>query len=56
MTVGIENSVITPDAVIRPILLPPNSVNHSAPSAPAVMPKGWLLAVGIGIAPDGRVD
>src|ERR1700730_5989839 len=28
--------------VIRPILLAPNSVNHSAPSGPATIPKGWL--------------
>src|SRR5256885_6325793 len=32
----------------RPILLVFASVNHSAPSGPAVMPYGPLLAVGIG--------
>jgi hypothetical protein len=31
-----------------PILLPLLSVNHSAPSGPAVMPYGPLLLVGIG--------
>jgi hypothetical protein len=36
---------MTPAVVIRPIL--PPSVNHSAPSGPAVMPWGKLLAVGI---------
>ena len=29
--------------VIRPILLPSNSVNHSAPSGPAAMPAGVHL-------------
>ena len=32
---------------MRPILLAAASVNHSAPSGPAVMPAGLLLAVGI---------
>src|SRR5437588_546966 len=32
--------------VIRPILLPENSVNQSAPSGPAVIPVGSLAAVG----------
>ena len=40
--------MIAPAVVMRPILLPLNSVNHSAPSGPAVMPKGSLPAVGIG--------
>src|SRR6266568_3243481 len=31
---------------MRPMLLPPNSVNQRAPSGPAVMPAGSLLAVG----------
>ena len=34
---GTGNSVITPAVVIRPILV--YSVNHSAPSGPAVMPS-----------------
>jgi hypothetical protein len=37
--------VITPAVVMRPILLLKNSVNHSAPSGPAAMSKGLLLAV-----------
>ena len=36
----------TPAVVIRPILLPPFSVNQRLPSGPAVMPVGSLLAVG----------
>ena len=41
MDVGMGYSVITPDVVIRPILLLADpSVNHSAPSGPAVMPDG----------------
>ena len=40
------NWVMTPAVVIRPILLPESSANHSAPSGPAAMPKGPLLAVG----------
>ena len=31
-----------------PMLLPRNSVNQRLPSGPAVMPTGWLSAVGIG--------
>jgi len=42
------NSVMTPAGVIRPILLPPNSVNHRLPSCPAVMPAGKLLGVTTG--------
>ena len=36
--------------MIRPILwtLPLYSVNHSAPSGPAVIPVGWALALGTG--------
>jgi hypothetical protein len=46
--VGIGYSVMVPAVLIRPILLPSNSVNQSAPSGPAVMPPGSLEAVGIG--------
>jgi hypothetical protein len=47
--VGIENSVMTPVVVMRPILPgKPDSVNHSAPSGPAVMPDGLPRVVGIG--------
>jgi hypothetical protein len=35
------------DGQIRPMLLPITSVNHKAPSGPAVIPTGWLAAVGI---------
>ena len=38
--------VSTPSVVMRPILLPLSSVNHSAPSGPAVMPYGMLSAPG----------
>src|SRR5262249_4108001 len=41
-------SLMAPAVVIRPILLPRNSVNHSAPSGPTVMPSGSLFAVGMG--------
>src|SRR6266545_1983522 len=44
---GIGNSVMVPVVVIRPICLLPNSVNHSAPSGPAVMPRGELLRLGM---------
>src|SRR5919109_2336348 len=37
-----------PDAVIRPILLVPSSLNHNAPSGPAVIPPGQLPGVGSG--------
>ena len=37
---GKTNSVISPAVVIRPIRLPVCSVNHSAPSGPAVIPPG----------------
>src|ERR1035441_2195555 len=48
--VGIVNSVIVPDGVIRPILLPVYSVNHRLPSKPAVIAArvATLLAVGTG--------
>ena len=45
--VGIENSVNAPAVVMRPILLAPSSVNHSAPSGPAVISCGLAVAVGI---------
>ena len=48
LAVGIGNSVTTPAVVMRPILLVSLSVNQSAPSGPAAMPKGLLAAVGIG--------
>ncbi len=35
------NSVIAPSVVIRPILLAPFSVNHSAPSGPEAIPSTW---------------
>ena len=40
--VGRGYSVLTPATVIRPILLLPYSVNHSAPSGPAVIAQGPL--------------
>ena len=47
LAVGMGNSVMTPEGVIRPIL-PARSVNHRLPSDPVVMPEGELLAVGMG--------
>src|SRR5258708_34975930 len=41
------NSEKVPAVVTRPILLPFSSVNHRAPSGPAVIPWGVLLAVGM---------
>jgi hypothetical protein len=38
---------MAPARLIRPILLPPVSVNQMLPSAPAVIAKGVLFAVGI---------
>src|SRR5262245_14145619 len=38
--------IVVPLVVIRPILLPTCSVNQIAPSGPAAMPEGALLAVG----------
>jgi len=46
--VGTGNSVISPDGVIRPILLAAFSQNHSAPSPPGAMPTGRLFGVGVG--------
>src|SRR5258708_32352978 len=48
--VGIANSETTPAVVIRPILLapiavPPDSVNHSAPSGPDVTFRGKRVPV-----------
>ena len=40
-------SVITPLVVMRPILLPADSVNQSAPSGPVMIQTGTLLGVGI---------
>lgn len=45
---GMAYSMMVPAVVIRPILLPLPSVNHNAPSGPAVMPAGELFAVGTG--------
>jgi hypothetical protein len=45
---GRANSVITPAAVMRPILLPLSSANHNAPSGPSAIPWGSRLAVGMG--------
>jgi hypothetical protein len=39
---------MTPSLVIRPILLPRHSASQRLPSGLAVMPRGQLLAVGIG--------
>src|SRR5579863_6776469 len=44
---GNENSVILPDAVMRPMDDPPFciiSVNQRLPSGPAVIPRGWPWA------------
>src|ERR1041385_526244 len=41
-----SNSVIVPEGVIRPILLPVCSVNQRLPSGPAVIPMGRLPGVG----------
>src|SRR5947209_4726475 len=55
--VGIGNSVMAPYGVMRPILLPPFSVNRRLPSGPVVMPYGPPL-FGIGnsvMAPAGVI-
>src|SRR6202022_2664540 len=45
----VENSVITPAGVTRPILPPTTfSVNHMLPSLPSVMAQELTLAVGTG--------
>src|SRR5215469_3101828 len=46
-TVGTGNSVTAPDVVIRPILLPAFSQNHSVPSAVGVIRIGRLYGVGV---------
>src|SRR5258708_6698233 len=47
--VGMTNSVIAPEVVMRPILLAAFSVNHSAQSGGLVISEAKpLLAVGIG--------
>src|SRR4051794_41776899 len=46
--VGSGNSVMLPEVVTRPILLPESSVNHSAPSGPTAIVLGKASAVGIG--------
>lgn len=43
---GRENSVITPDVVMRPILFPRSSVNQTLPSGPATIPFGKHSSVG----------
>src|ERR1051326_4071937 len=48
LTGGTGYSVMTPAMVIRPILSTFDSVNQSAPSDPAVMPKAPLEGVGMG--------
>jgi hypothetical protein len=45
--VGTGNSVIAPAVVMRPILLPAFSQNHSAPSAAGMIPIGRLFGVGV---------
>src|SRR5262249_11201982 len=45
---GSENSVIVPPVVMRPIFLASISVNQSAPSGPATIPRGLLAEVGVG--------
>src|SRR6266508_1293912 len=47
MGVGIGNSVMTPEVVIRPISLG-DPVNHRFPSGPAAIPTGRLLVFGSG--------
>ena len=39
---------MTPAGVIRPILLPPNSVNQRLPSGPTVRKRGAPIGVGMG--------
>src|SRR5258706_84009 len=46
--VGMGNSVIWPEVVIRPILSMWNSVNQRLPSRPGVITKGTPLGLGIG--------
>src|ERR1700687_5757200 len=44
---GVANSVMEPLLVMRPILLGPDSTNHTASSGPAAIPVGRLFGVGI---------
>jgi hypothetical protein len=44
----VENSVITPEVVIRPMRLAAASVNQRLPSGPAVIEEGLLEGVGMG--------
>src|SRR5207249_3579589 len=46
--VGMGNSMIAPETVIRPIMLPENWVNQRFASGPPVTPVGTLSGVGIG--------
>ena len=48
--VGIGNSVIVPLVVMRPILLPCSSVNHSAPSGPNTIDHGRGIRLLVGRA------
>src|SRR5262245_5193491 len=50
------SAVITPEVVIRPILFPVVSTNHSAPSGPATMPWGRLAGVGMGWSKKANAD
>src|SRR5438309_2016897 len=62
--VGIENSVMTPDGVIRPILFATLSANQRLPSGPRVSEAGPAAAVGAryfctagaGVEPDSRYE
>ena len=46
---GVANSVMAwVVGLIIPIWLAPYSVNQRLPSGPAVIPRGWDLAVGMG--------
>src|SRR2546430_1940861 len=52
--VATANSVMSPVGVIRPTLLPQDSVNQRLPSGPAVMPSGLLLPLGGQLRLGGR--
>jgi hypothetical protein len=45
--VGTGNSMTVPEVVIRPILLPAFSQNHSVPSAAGAIPIGRLFGVSV---------
>src|SRR5947207_11213648 len=56
--VGTAYSVMVPEGVILPILLPVHSVNQRFPSAPEVILTGTLFAVGRGysvMVPEGVI-